>query len=268
MRHSWSWINAAGMILGGIGIIVCLASMAVLWIAIARLGDVTESLFDRLDRSLIAIRERVVQAQDRVQAAKISAEDVQKSIGDWTKGEAVQRVAAKLDAEQRTERLSSILQQADRLLDVSESSVGFVQQVLSVDAAMNASAAREKVDQLLTDIVELRSQLNQAAESVNRVRERVVELSDDQPAEERTGQILQITLRVVATLGSIDSRLGRTADRVSESQIGLQEIQKKANWWICAATITVMLLILLMAAGQVALCRLAWTSFRSMKAPT
>jgi hypothetical protein len=209
----------------------------------------------------------VVQAQGRIQAAKISAEDVQKTIGNWTKQDVGQRVVAKLEAEQRTERLSTILQQADRLLDVAESSVGFVQQVLSVDAAMNASAARPRIDQLLSDIVELRSQLAQAVESVTRVRERVVKLSDDQPADERTGQILQITLRVVATLGSIDSRLEKTADRASESQNGLHELKKKAYWWIRAATIAVMLLILLMAAGQVALCRLASTSHRSMKAP-
>ena len=262
-----SLLSVAGITLGGAGIVVCLASMVFLWMLSFRLGHLTENLFGKLDRSLVAVRERIAQTQERVQAAKITTEDVEKSFRELTRREAGQRVASQLGAGEKTERLVSTLEQADHWLDVSESSLGFIQEVLSISASINAPNITTFVEGLTNEIASLRGQLAEVRETATRIQERVAQASDEQSADERTGQLLQLTLRVVATLGSIDSRLEKTADRVSVAQSHLQELRSEMQWWIRAGTIGVTLLSLLMAAGQVALCRWAWTGFRSSDAP-
>ena len=262
MSSRKSLLSAAGITLGGIGIVVCLAAMITLWMAGIRIGRVTESLFGKLDRSLAVVRQRVVQTQDRVAAATITSQDIEKSLRGWTKREASQQITLRLNAVEKTERLASTLQQADQWLDVSESSVGLVQDILSIGASTNAPAVTTSVDQLVEEIASLRGQLAEVLEFVNKIHDRVAEAGEEKSAEERTEQVVQIILRVVATLGIIDSRLEKTADKLSLTQSHLQELKTGTQWWIFVITIGVTLLILLMAAGQVALCRLFWTDFR------
>lgn len=267
MSSRKSLFSAAGITLGGIGIVVCLVSMIILWMGGIRIGRVTESLFGKLDRSLAVVRQRVVQTQDRVAAATITSQDIEKSLRDWTKREASQQITLRLNAVEKTERLASTLQQADHWLDVSESSVGLVQDMLSIGASTNVPAVTTSVDQLMEEIASLRGQLAEVLEFVNRIHDRVAEAGEEKSAEERTEQVVQIILRVVATLGTIDSRLEKTADRLLVTQGHFQELKTGTQWWIFVITIGVTLLILLMAAGQVALCRLFWTGFRRIDAP-
>ena len=263
MSSSKSLLSATGMVLGGIGIAVCCASIIILWVASTRLARATDSLFVKLDRSLVAVRERVVQTEDRVQAAKITTEDVEKSLREWTRREAGQRVAARLDAGEKTERLLATLQQADHWLDVSESSLGLIQEMLAIAGSIYAQDATALVGRLMEEIVSLRGQLAEVLETVTSLHERVTQASDEGSFGERGEQLLQLTLRIVATLGSIDSRLAKTEERVAVAQSRLQELKAGMQWWIRTITVGTSLLILLMAAGQIALCRLAWSGIRS-----
>jgi hypothetical protein len=83
-----------------------------------------------------------------------------------------------------------------------------------------------------------------------------MEESDEKPPEERIKQAAQLTLRVIASLGSLDSRLEEFAVRLSVAQNQLQGFKTGIKWRIQVATIGVTLLIVWMAVGQLALCRL------------
>jgi len=263
MKPRKTLCNVVGISLGGIGIVVCAAAITVLWIATARLGRVTENLFSRMDRSLVAVRQRVVQAQNRVAAAKISTEDIEKSLRDWTRREAGERLALQLNAAEKSERLASTLQQADVWLEVAESSVGLVREMLSIATSTSAPTDTASVDKLMEEIASLRGQLGEATEFVGRIHERITATGDDKSLDERIQQAVQLALRVVATLGSTDSRLGEFADRLSVSQSELQELHTRTQRRILWAASGVTLLIIWMAAGQIALCFLGWRGMRS-----
>jgi uncharacterized membrane protein len=263
MRKSTSLLNVVGIALGSLGIVICIAALAWLWIANARVGRLAENLFDKLDRSLLVVRQRIAQTHDRVKEAKLATDDIEASLREWTRREAGQRVAIELHAGENTQRLVSSLQQTDHWLDVSETTLGLVNEMLSIDGSTNAPAVTTMIVQLLEEIGHLRGQITEVSESAHRIQERVVKMSEEKSAEERTQQVVQITVRVVATLGSIDSRLEKTTDRLSIAQSRLQELKTRAQRRIHAVAIGITLVILLMAAGQVTLCRLAWKSFAS-----
>jgi hypothetical protein len=260
-------LNLLALFLGFIGLVGCFALVVGVWIISARLSQVTENLFGKLDGSLVVVRERVAQTHDRVEASKITTEGIEKTLKDWTKREADERLALRLNAAEKTERLASTLQQADHWLEVSESSVELVQQALSMGSLAGAPMDTTSVDGLIEEIASFRSQLAEATEFVARIHERTAEASEEKSLEERIEQAVQLALRVVATLGSIDSRLEKFENRLSETQKNLQGLKTKTRRWILVVTIGITLLMVWMAAGQVALCLLAWNGLRRTGRP-
>ena len=71
-------------------------------------------------------------------------------------------------------------------------------------------------------------------------------------------QNAQITLRVVAAFSSISSRLDALVLRLNDSQSQLQHLEARNQSWHLLITIVATLFVLLMAAGQIALCRSGW----------
>jgi hypothetical protein len=256
-----------GICLGSVGIVVCAIVMIVLWIVSSRVGEITEKLFSKVDASMGVVHKRVVETKDRVIAATITANDLETTLRNWTKREAGQRLALHLDAAQKTEQLASSLRQADDWLEVSESAVGVVQEILSISASTSAPADTTFVDELKEQIQSVRVQVAEATAFVGRIQERIAETSEAKLPEARIEQAIQLGLRVVATLGSIGPRLEKLADRFSAAKSQLQELKARTQRWRLCLTMGLSFLMIWMAAGQAALCRLAWNGWRAMPRP-
>jgi hypothetical protein len=261
MNKARSFLDVAGIVLGGFGIVICVAAMVVIWIASARFSQLTENVFGKLDGSLVAVRKRVDQTRDRVRMAKITTDDMEKSFREWTRREAGERVTLQLSLAEKTDQIWAILEQAGAWLEIAESSVGLVNEVLS-NRYSSEQADAPSLDQLLVEIASVRAQLAEAMNVVAGIRERIATAADEPTPRERIQQAAQFTLRLAATLGSVDSRLDKFAMRCSETQNRLQALKAQTTWWIRIASIGVTLLSMLLAAGQVALCRLSWSRFR------
>jgi len=259
MSKPKSLLSSIGLLLGVVGLVLCIAVLVIVWITNQRIKQLNENVFGKLDMSLLNVQQRVVQIQDRVAAAKITAGDVEQALRNWTKREMGQRVAVQVNALDKIERLSSALQQADHWLDVSQTSIEGVQQVLSIDPAAEARPVMTTIDELMNELAGFRSQMDEAIEFVAKSRERVANVTEEKSSEERGQQARQLIVRVVASLGSLDSHIEKINDRLSVAQSNTQELKARTQWWIRAAMIGVALLIVLMAAGQVALCRLCYS---------
>jgi len=253
-----SFPRFAGISLGSLGIVLCAALAIAVWIVSVRLGRVTENLFSKIDGSLTAVGQRVVQTKDRIAAATIATSDIAETLRDWTKLQARQRLALQLNTEEKTERLTSILEQADDWLEVGGSSLGLIQGMLSIGTPASAAADTTLVDQLIEETASLRTQLAAAMEIVAGLHERFANAGEENLSESQIEQIVPLALRAVATLGSMDSRLEKLSSRISARQNQIQELKSKTLRSILFVTIGVTLLLLWMAAGQVALCWLAW----------
>ena len=258
-------LGILAFVLGFTGFVGCFAAIVLACIASDRLSHVADSVFGIVDRSLEAVEERVGQTQDRVEAAKITTEGIEKSLKSWAKKETGERLALRLDVANKTERLAATLQQADQWLEVSQASIELVQQAVAMVNAPGAPSDATVGDGLTEEIASLRRQIAQATEFVENIRRRTTEANEEKTRKERIEQAVQLALRVVATLGSIDARLKAFEGRISQTRVNSQRRQTTIRRWILGVTLGIVLLFVWMAAGQAALCTCGWKGVRGRR---
>jgi hypothetical protein len=208
------------------------------------------------------VRDRVLDAQARVQESKLTTEDIQQSLKDFTRKKTSEKLENRLAIEKKTETLSKGLEQADLWLELSTTSIQNVEQVFELGNSLGAPVDPTSLEPLIGKLANLRSQLSQATETVEGIHERAAEIAEGEPRKERIEQAVQLALRAVATLGEIDSRLGESVDRLSETQTKGQQLKSRTHSYIFATQIGAVLLIAWMAVGQVCLCRSGWQAYR------
>jgi hypothetical protein len=265
MSRLKSSLFVVGICLGSVGFATCVAGMIILWIVSARIDRVRETVFSKIDRAMVVVHQRVAQTRDRVAEATITAAEIEEKLRDWAKGTASERLAVHLNAAEKSERLASALRQADQWLESAESSAGLVQALLSIDNSKDEPSRATSVDPLVEEITFLRAHLAEAIQIAASIHDRIAGASNERPAGERVEQVIRLALRVAATLGSLKSRFETFADRLSVTQDEFQGLKRRTQRWILAIAVTFTLLIMLMAAGQTALCVLAWTGLRREK---
>src|SRR4029077_3494373 len=109
--------------LGLLGVAACAAAVAVVWFAASRLSQTNDKVFASIDKSLAAVRDRVLSTAQRVQESKITTDDLATSVKNWTREEASKRTISRLDLEEKADRLALGLEQADLWLEMSEASI-------------------------------------------------------------------------------------------------------------------------------------------------
>jgi flagellin-like hook-associated protein FlgL len=248
---------------GPVGCIACAAAIICLWSVSSRLRHTSEAVFERVDNSLVVIQERAKRTHDRVQASAITTENIAASLKEWTKREAAQQLAVQLNLAEKSDKLRLAMQQADEWMELSASSAESVQQALSFVSALGAQIDTGIVDAVIDEISALRVQLTEATEFVEKIQEQTAATLGEETLEERIPRAIQLAVRVIATLSSVDSRLEKFATRLLETQNNLQALKIKTIEWIWVVTIIITMLITWMAAGQVALSWFAWKSLRS-----
>ncbi len=256
------FIPLLAWLLGLLGVAACAAAIAVVWSTGSQLSKTSENVFDGIETSFSVLRDRVLGAQSRVQELKIRTEDIGHGVKNWTRKEATERLASRLELENKAEQLALALRQVDLWLEMSGASLQGVQQALEIASSLGAPADSAIVDPLLERLGALRRQLKQSTETVNALCEGTAKPTEGEALEARISQLAQVALRVVATLGEIDSHLGEFSERLAATQIKGQHLKRKTHVYIVMAQICVAVLIVWMAAGQVSLCRHGWNDYR------
>jgi hypothetical protein len=250
------------VMIGVIGIAICVAAAVVLWRTGARLNHVNQKVFDGIDTVLVASRDRVLAVQTRVQESKITTQDVREGVETWARKKAAERLVSRPEVERvenAAERLAAGLRQADLLLEMSGASLQGTQQALQVANSLGASADVTLVDPLLEKLGALRQQLKEPIDTVDAFRGRIADIADGESLEERLTQFAQLALRVVATLSDIDSRVGQLAERFVAARTNGQQMKDRIHDYIVVGQIGAALLAAWMAVGQILLCRYGWT---------
>jgi hypothetical protein len=154
------------------------------------------------------------------------------------------------------------LDEADHWLEMAGSSVDIVQNMLSLGNSFGVPSESEAVGILQQEIVSLRVQLAEANEFVVGIRQRTTDPQNEQSLQQPSQKVLELSLRVVATLGSVDSRLQAFEKMLAATQTELHALRTRTLGWIFVATIGITALALWMAAGQAALFHVAQTRLR------
>jgi hypothetical protein len=247
---------------GVLGIALCVIAGVLAWRTAIRLTEANRRVFDRVDVALAAGRERVLDVQKRVQDSNLTAEDLRQGVESWARREGSQRLASRQEVDLTIDRLASGLNQAGAWLEVSGASLTTVQQVLELARSMGAAADGSVVDPLVERLAGLKQQLTQSTETVDAIRARVDRAAAGETLEERVSRLAQLTLRAIATLSEIDTRIGDVAERFTEAQSRARALETRTHRYIVGAAIAVLLLITWMAAGQIFLARHGWMQYR------
>ncbi len=200
--------------LGLLGVVACAAGIALAWSVGSRLNRANENAFDRVNKSLAAVKDRILGVQRRVQELKITTDDVVQGLRNWTQKATSERLVRRLAVAEKAEQLAKGLQQADQWLEMSQVAIQGVQQALELGSSIGAPVDDALAEPLLERLASLRSQLQKASEMVAGIRSRAAAIAKGASLEERIHQAVQLALRVVATLGESDSRLGEFADEI------------------------------------------------------
>ena len=224
------------------------------WVLNARMQRATEAVFEKIDGTLVVVRDKVTRTQDRVESAKITSDDIKQTLTEWTTRKAGERLADRLKVAEKTDRLASAIAQADHWLEVSESAVQVVQQALAIGTAAGASVDAAPVDELGNQIRSFRGQLDEAGQLVEQIREQTNLASEDQPLQ----RALQLTVRLAATVGSIDSHLAEFQSQLADTQQNIQGLARRTMRSILFAVLAATFLLVWMAAGQLALFVFGW----------
>jgi hypothetical protein len=253
--ESNKFLNVLAAIFGVLGVVICIAAILVVFFFTARLDRANEVVFGIVDNSFVAVRERVVGAQEAIQEAAITTGDIRQGLTDVARKETGERLASRLQIEKTTEKLARGLDQADVWLEMSDASIQSIQQILVMGKSLGAPVDTEFVAPLLEKLNALRVRLKETTDAVDDISQRAAGIKEDEPINERVEQALELLVRVVATLTELDSRLGESADKLAELQADGQQLKARTDWYILLAKLGSYLLIAWMAVGQVFMCR-------------
>jgi chromosome segregation ATPase len=257
-----SLLRWVGIAASGIGIVVCVGAIIATWMLTSRVNHLADSLLSAMDRSLVVVGQRTDEMHERVVAAKLTTADVEKSMRDWTKRETGERLALQLQAAGATDQLTVRLQTIGDWLAIADSSLEVFQELASLRASLGVGSDRT-VQELAAEIASLRTQLDDTTTVVAKLQDRIAGTSEQQPLEDRIEQVVQLTLRVVATLSSLDARLLQFSNRLSAARQHLDEVKTTTWRWTLIIASGISLLFIWIGAGQIALFRVSWNRSRS-----
>ena len=100
-------------LLGALGTLLCVAGSLGVWYVEWRIDRAREKVFERVDQALSGINSRLIETQNLAAKSKITVEEIQQRMQDWTKNEASDRLAARFDVEAKAQQLAAGLRQAE-----------------------------------------------------------------------------------------------------------------------------------------------------------
>lgn len=255
-------LAALAAIFGLVGVVGCVAAMPAVLSLGSRLSRANDRAFAMLDTSLATAKERVLDAQRRAAESRITTEDVRQAVQEWTRVESRQRIASHLQIESKAERAAATLRQAITCLETSAALLQGVQSAMDWGGSIGAPMDTARVEQMSAGVADLLGRSRQVAETADTIREYAAASLKEDPQEDRTALAVQLASRALAALVEIETRLGETADRLSDARARTGQIKSRAHNYIVAAEVVALSLLAWLAAGQAALCVYGWRNGR------
>ena len=208
--------SAILLVLGVLGVIGCVAVVLVSWSMASRLNRATDSLFGGFESAFSTAQQQVSRAGDRVEDLKLNAESINAGLKDWGANEVTTRVSSRLRVEESVGRLDSGLEQTDQWLEVMESSVQVVHQAMESGRLLGIPVKVDAVERLLEEVTAVRVALSNIREPVAAIGEQVSQLGEEKSEPDQVGAMIRLSARLIATFGSIGTRLELSLIHISE----------------------------------------------------
>jgi hypothetical protein len=250
------------LVVGVIGLAACAAGVYGVWSVRSRLDRANDRVFTRLDDGVASAGDRIRGVQARIRESKVTSDEIARGVRTWAADKAEERAAARLEIDRRAGELARHLQTADLWLETAGETVRGVQQVLALGDLGGDTINPASLDDVLARLAALRVKVQEAGQTVDRVRELAGGNDGETSEENRRSQVTRLVARMVVTIGDIDARLDEPIARLAEAQAAVQALKVRIDRYIAVAAIACYLLLAWVAAGQVALAMWGWRGRR------
>ena len=256
--------------LGAIGLVVCLAGIAGVLIAAARLRQVNSRLFRQVDQLIVQADQRATQARDAVTGARDLINVLKQTLQESAKDLLAERVASIAEIDNVERRLESAMERSDELLTISASTVDLIDQLLATIGviASETSADQQGSADLMANIRSTRESLADASERLADVQRRLAEIRKKRSVDVNLSEITTISLGIVAKLDVVQAQFAVLRSRLEETRSRMAQLQDRIRSWIFAGQCLFLLLIVWISAGQLCLLLQGRRLLRSTAAPT
>jgi uncharacterized phage infection (PIP) family protein YhgE len=232
-------LGAIGMVLGVIGIVVCLALIVGTWIGRgavnAELASIVAGIdgrLQRVDAALNQLATRLETAQERVNQAGANAMQLgQGSVADGPVGDALRETTDQL-ADTYVDMRESYVTAREGILDARERLDQVRQRFPRLPIPQLPGDLLQALDQRLRDLnaslVQLRTELSARRGPVERIQDRAVTATNN----------------VATSIGEVESLVSTVSSRVDEARTSLAETQATLEGWVTVGAIIVSALCL------------------------
>ena len=250
--------------LGAIGIVVCLAGIAGVWIAASRLQQVNSRVFRQVDQLIVQVDQRAAQARDAVGGTRNLVDALKQTLQESATELLAERVASLPEIDNLERRLASAMERTDGLVEVSASTAELIEQLL---ATIGAIASERSVDlkgssELMATIRATRESLANASERLADVQRRLAEIRQKRNVAVNLSEITKLSLGIVAKLDVVQEQIVTFRSRLDETKSRLAQFQDRMRNWILAGQCLILLLIAWIGAGQYCLLLQGWRILR------
>ncbi len=235
MENSKPTLGVSGMILGAIGVVVCVALIIGVWVLSSRLSDRTAQVFGVVESGLVLADEQVGRVNGAIQ-------DLQTGF---------QGRVEDIDPEAMLSQLDDLA----GLVDATESTANTAGSAIRFASAMMAGGM---TDEVAADVDELATNLETMSLDLEGVQDNVLAYLEGRADDGVTAQINTAVDDLLVRVETVDSLIDNTSSRANE-------IQQNMLGWISIAKWVLILLFLWIGAEQVLLFAHGWVSFAARK---
>ena len=243
------------LVFGIAGVGACIVGAYGVWRLQVRIEKANDSAFDLVDKALTSVQARVPAVRERVQQAKITADDVGAVVKHWASAEARERVVTALEIEPRTAALSGHLQNADARLEASSEGLQSVRDLLELSGLFGEVTRGDAAGQAQDVIAHVRFKIQEAGALVEEVRSVA---AGDGPVENRLAQIAKAVARIALTLSGVDQRLEEVSIRLSDIREDARVRREQRSRWIVMGAVAAWVILIWIGVAMLALARWGW----------
>ncbi len=238
--------------LGAIGIGVCLAGIAGLWIVASRLQQVNSRVFRQVDQLIVQVDRRATQAQNAAGGTRDLVEALKRTLRESAAELLAGRLASLPQVDNVERRLASAMERSDELVEVSVSMAELIEQLLAtIDAiAPERSVNLQGSSDLMAAIRSAQESLADASERLADVQRRLAEIRQKRGVDVNLSEITKLSLGLVAKLDVVQSRIATFRCRLDETKSRSAQLQDRISSLILAGECLILLLIAWVSAGQ------------------
>lgn len=252
------------VVLGLVGVAVCIAGAVGVWFLGSHLEQVNSQVFGRVDQLVVLLDRRAAQTRDVAGETRKLVVEFQQTLRDSAKDFIAERVTAMPEIDNLERRLASALERADGLVQVSVASAELVEQLL---ATVDAAAAESHVDgsvptDLMAAIRSTSESLADASERLADVQRRLAEMRRNQDVDVNLTQITKLLFGIVSKLDAVQEQIAAFRVRLDETRQRLGHLQRRIRAWVFAGQGLILLLIAWGGAGQYCLLVHGWQILR------